>query len=69
VEEVSKRTTENVGRLEQRVEKISSQQDKVGKMDKKFEQSENRIFEEMMERESKRLKIVMHNVEEAGGGE
>jgi hypothetical protein len=70
VEEKTRKTVENVGKLEQRVEKIGNQQGKTGeKMDKKIEQSENRIFEELRERDAKKLNIIMHGVEEAAGGE
>jgi hypothetical protein len=70
VEENTKKTADHVGQLEQRMEKISGKQDKMGdKMDRKIEQSENRMFEELREREAKRLNIVMHGVEEADGRE
>jgi hypothetical protein len=70
VEERTKMTVENVGKLEQRVEKIGGQQDKMGeKLDRKIEQSENRIFEELRERDAKKLNIIMHGVKEAAGGE
>jgi hypothetical protein len=68
VEEGERKNAENAGKLERKVDKISGQQDRMGdKIDRKIAQSENRIFEEMRERESKKSNIVMHGVEEADG--
>jgi TolA-binding protein len=70
VEEGTKKATENVEKLEKKVEKVSDQQGRMGdKIDKKISQSETRIFEELRERESKRLNVVLHGVEEAAGKE
>jgi hypothetical protein len=50
VEEGTKKMADNLGKLQQRVEKIRKKQGKMGekmdkKMDKKINQSENRTFE------------------------
>jgi hypothetical protein len=66
VEEAAR--VENVGRLEQKVKTISDKQDRTrDKMDKKIEQRQRRMFEELREREAKRLNIVMHGMEELKG--
>jgi hypothetical protein len=70
VEEGTKKNTENVAKLEQKVKKIVNQQCNLGdKMDRKIELSENRVFDKMRKRESQRLNIVMHGVVEASRSE
>jgi hypothetical protein len=63
VEESSKKNEGSIARVEKKVEKIGE------RMETRMGFSEDAVFEEMREREAKRLNVIMHGVQESDAKE